>query len=101
MIKQVTNHGVPENLMDKAMEVYEEFFNLPMEEKENYANVAKTLYTSNRKNYNSKEHKYLKEILEHNSNIDGQDKRIWPSNPPIYRYLLFPLFSMYYQLVSY
>ncbi|WMV49476.1 hypothetical protein MTR67_042861 [Solanum verrucosum] len=27
---QVTNHGVPEDLMDEAMKVYEEFFNLPV-----------------------------------------------------------------------
>ncbi|KAH0723822.1 hypothetical protein KY289_006866 [Solanum tuberosum] len=85
MMKQVTNHGVPEDLMDEAMEVYEEFFNLPVEEKENYANAAETLYTSNPKHYNSKDHNYLKEVLEHNYNIDGQDKKTCPSNPPQYR----------------
>ncbi|KAH0723823.1 hypothetical protein KY290_005022 [Solanum tuberosum] len=72
---QVTNHGVPEDLMDEAMKVYEEFFNLPVEEKENYANEGETLYTSNPKHSNSKEHKYRKEVLEHNCNIDGQDKK--------------------------
>ncbi|KAH0722341.1 hypothetical protein KY290_005020 [Solanum tuberosum] len=82
---QVTNHGVLEDLMDEAMEMYEEFFNLPVEEKENYANAAKTLYTSNPKHYNSKDHKYWKEVLEHNCNIGGQDKKTWPSNPPKYR----------------
>ncbi|KAH0751784.1 hypothetical protein KY285_004932 [Solanum tuberosum] len=82
---QVTNHGVPEDLMDEAMKVYEEFFNLPVEEKENYANEGETLYTSNPKHSNSKEHKYRKEVLEHNCNIDGQDKKTWPSNPPKYR----------------
>ncbi|KAG5579778.1 hypothetical protein H5410_050405 [Solanum commersonii] len=73
MMKKVTNHGVPEDLMDEAMEVYKEFFNFPVEEQENYANAAKTLYTSNPKHYISKEHKYWKEVLEHNCNIDGQD----------------------------
>ncbi|KAG5587558.1 hypothetical protein H5410_047992 [Solanum commersonii] len=61
--------------MDEAMEVYEEFFNFPVEEKENYVNAVETLYTSNPKHYNSKEHKFWKEVLEHNCNIDGQDKK--------------------------
>ncbi|KAK4723903.1 hypothetical protein R3W88_026682 [Solanum pinnatisectum] len=60
---QVINHGVPEDLMDEAMKVYEEFFNLPVEEKEKYTNEAETLYTSNPKHYNSKEHKYRKEVI--------------------------------------
>ncbi|KAH0721531.1 hyoscyamine 6-dioxygenase-like [Solanum tuberosum] len=82
---QVINHRVPEDLMDKAMEVYEEFFNLPVKQKENYAEKAETLYTNNPKHHASKEHKYWKEVLEHNCNIDGQDKQTWPSNPPTFR----------------
>ncbi|KAK4723901.1 hypothetical protein R3W88_026680 [Solanum pinnatisectum] len=74
---QVINQGVPADLMDEAMEVYEEFLDLPMKEKENYAKKAETLYTNNPKHHASKEHKYWTEVLEHNCNMDGQDKQTW------------------------
>ncbi|MCD9560600.1 hypothetical protein HAX54_019317 [Datura stramonium] len=82
---QIINHGVPQVLMDEAMKVCQEFFNLPMEEKVHYAKETETLYTSNPKHYVSEEHQYWKEVLEHNCNIDGEDQNTWPSNPPKYR----------------
>ncbi|KAH0661602.1 hypothetical protein KY284_026533 [Solanum tuberosum] len=68
---EVINHGVPEDLMGEAIKVYGEFFNLSVKEKENYADKAETLYTNNTKHYVLKAHKYWKEVLENNYNIDG------------------------------
>ncbi|XP_060190223.1 hyoscyamine 6-dioxygenase-like [Lycium barbarum] len=90
---QVINHGVPEDLMDEAMKVYKEFFSLPVEEKANYAkeaanNTARgaaTLYSSSAKHYDSEEHRYWRDVLEHSCNLDGEDKITWPDNPPRYR----------------
>ncbi|KAJ8532043.1 hypothetical protein K7X08_011966 [Anisodus acutangulus] len=90
---QVINHGVREDLMEEAMEVYKEFFSLSVEEKAHYAkeaanNTARgaaTLYCSNAKNYDSEEHRYWRDVLEHSCNLDGQDKITWPDNPPRYR----------------
>nr|URQ29616.1 flavonol synthase/flavanone 3-hydroxylase-like protein [Sinningia speciosa] len=39
---QIVNHGVNPELMNKAQKVWREFFNLPMEQKEIYANSPKT-----------------------------------------------------------
>lgn len=39
---QVVNHGVSPELMDRAREVWREFFHLPMELKQVYANSPKT-----------------------------------------------------------
>lgn len=95
MNKQIINHGVPVDLMDEAMKVYKEFFSLPAEEKENYAKDAAnntnrgaaTLYSSSAKHYDSEEHRYWRDVLEHSCNLDGEDKKTWPDNPPRYRYL--------------
>ncbi|CAK7325870.1 unnamed protein product [Dovyalis caffra] len=39
---QVINHGVSPKLMDRARELWRQFFNLPMEVKQAYANTPKT-----------------------------------------------------------
>ncbi|KDP44756.1 hypothetical protein JCGZ_01256 [Jatropha curcas] len=39
---QVINHGVEEELMDKSRQVWRDFFHLPMEVKQEYANTPKT-----------------------------------------------------------
>ncbi|KAI9072468.1 hypothetical protein K1719_045580 [Acacia pycnantha] len=39
---QIVNHGVSPELMDKARETWREFFHLPMENKQQYANSPKT-----------------------------------------------------------
>ncbi|KAK7281136.1 hypothetical protein RIF29_08857 [Crotalaria pallida] len=39
---QIVNHGVSPDLMDKARETWREFFHLPMEVKQQYANSPKT-----------------------------------------------------------
>ncbi|KAM3235425.1 hypothetical protein P3L10_015461 [Capsicum annuum] len=80
---RVINHGVPQDLMKEAMKVYEGFFYLPMDEKEKYA--KEPLYTYSTKHNDSEEHRYWKEVLEHNCNVDGQDQNTWPTNPPNYR----------------
>ncbi|KAF3627904.1 hypothetical protein BC332_18854 [Capsicum chinense] len=90
---QVINHGVSDDLMKEAMKVYKEFFSLPAEEKASYAkdaanNTARgaaTLYTSSAKHYDSEEHRYWRDVLEHSANLDGKDKVTWPDNPPRYR----------------
>ncbi|KAK4713889.1 hypothetical protein R3W88_019796 [Solanum pinnatisectum] len=90
---QIINHGVPVDLMDEAMKVYKEFFSLPAEEKAEYAKDAAnntnrgaaTLYSSSAKHYDSEEHRYWRDVLEHSCNLDGKDKITWPSNPPRYR----------------
>lgn len=39
---QILNHGVSPQLMDRAREVWREFFHLPMDIKQSYANSPKT-----------------------------------------------------------
>lgn len=39
---QIVNHGVSPDLMDKARETWRQFFHLPMEVKQQYANSPKT-----------------------------------------------------------
>jgi len=39
---QITNHGVNPDLMDRARETWRQFFHLPMEVKQQYANSPKT-----------------------------------------------------------
>lgn len=90
---QIINHGVPEKLMEEAMKVSKELFSLPAEEKERYATDvanntatgAAKIYNSSAKHYDSEEHRYWRDVLEHSANLDGKDRETWPDKPSRYR----------------
>ncbi|KAA8550760.1 hypothetical protein F0562_002444 [Nyssa sinensis] len=85
---QVINHGVPENLMDDTMNVFEEFFDMPAEEKENLCsedpNKSCRLYTSMR-NFAEEEVHYWKDTLRHFSHPLEDHMESWPEKPDRYR----------------
>lgn len=76
------------------MKVSKELFSLPAEEKERYATDvanntatgAAKIYNSSAKHYDSEEHRYWRDVLEHSANLDGKDRETWPDKPSRYRY---------------
>ncbi|KAL6957159.1 hypothetical protein U1Q18_037076 [Sarracenia purpurea var. burkii] len=85
----ITDHGVPSALIRRLKEVGEEFFNLPQEEKESYANDHSS---GSFEGYGTKMTKNLEEKVEW---IDYYfhlmyppskvNHGVWPKNPPSYR----------------
>ncbi|XP_004500496.1 jasmonate-induced oxygenase 2-like [Cicer arietinum] len=81
---QIVNHGVSHDLMDKARETWREFFHLPMEVKQQYANSPKTY-----EGYGSRLGIEKGAILDwsdyyflHYSPFSLKDYNKWPSSPP-------------------
>ncbi|MFS7961159.1 putative anthocyanidin synthase [Helianthus anomalus] len=90
---QVVNHGISDELVDGAREVWKEFFHQPMEMKQDYANTPKTY-----EGYGSRLGIQKGAILDWSdyfflhylpSKLKNHNK--WPSQPPFLRYLF--LFS--------
>ncbi|MED6148909.1 Jasmonate-induced oxygenase 2 [Stylosanthes scabra] len=81
---QVLNHGVSHELMDMARETWREFFHMPMEEKQKYANSPKTY-----EGYGSRLGVEKGAILDwsdyyylHYLPLKLKDFNKWPSHPP-------------------
>ncbi|XP_015931274.1 jasmonate-induced oxygenase 2 [Arachis duranensis] len=81
---QVVNHGVSHELMDMARETWREFFHMPMEEKQKYANSPKTY-----EGYGSRLGVEKGAILDwsdyyylHFLPFNLKDFNKWPSHPP-------------------
>lgn len=86
---QVVNHGVPEELMEDAVEVYKEFFNMPVEEKEKYlsdgiADAKKAWLYSGGGNPNERQFMW-KDSLGHLSYPLEKTIHFWPEKPARYR----------------
>ncbi|XP_020228705.1 probable 2-oxoglutarate-dependent dioxygenase At5g05600 [Cajanus cajan] len=81
---QITNHGVSPDLMDKARETWRQFFHLPMDVKQQYANSPKTY-----EGYGSRLGVEKGAILDwsdyyylHYLPLSLKDHNKWPSLPP-------------------
>ncbi|GAB4827606.1 Jasmonate-induced oxygenase 2 [Ancistrocladus abbreviatus] len=84
---QIVNHGVSGELMDRARAVWREFFHLPMEEKQKYANSPKTY-----EGYGSRLGVEKGAILDwsdyyflHYLPSQLKDHSKWPAQPPYHR----------------
>ncbi|GAB2294154.1 hypothetical protein Dimus_036617 [Dionaea muscipula] len=85
---QVINHGVEGELMDDAMSVFKEFFDLPAEDKSSLfsedANEICRLYTSSY-NYGKEEIHYWRDALKHSCTPLEECIQHWPQKPTRYR----------------
>ncbi|GAB2211022.1 hypothetical protein Droror1_Dr00016313 [Drosera rotundifolia] len=84
---QVVNHGIDGDVMDRAREVWREFFKLPMEAKQRYANSPSTY-----EGYGSRLGVEKGAILDwsdyyflHYLPSEIRDHGKWPSQPPYHR----------------
>ncbi|XP_021841779.2 hyoscyamine 6-dioxygenase-like [Spinacia oleracea] len=86
---QVINHGIPSKLMNDAMKVFKEVFDLPPEErskinmKEDLNQVCR-IYTSSY-NYDSEEFHFWRDVLRHTCNPLVECIKFWPQKPENYR----------------
>ncbi|KAL8267807.1 hypothetical protein R6Q59_001605 [Mikania micrantha] len=85
---QVINHGVPDKMMEDMMALYDEFFNLPVEDKLGvYAEKPRkgcTLYTSGLE-YAKEDVHYWKDTLKHPCHPIDEHSPSWPDKPARYR----------------
>ncbi|KAF7830937.1 putative 2-oxoglutarate-dependent dioxygenase [Senna tora] len=84
---QIVNHGVSPELMDKARDTWRQFFHLPVEMKQQYANSPKTY-----EGYGSRLGVQKGAILDwsdyyflHYLPLQLKDHNKWPSHPPYSR----------------
>ncbi|KAI0500833.1 hypothetical protein KFK09_019050 [Dendrobium nobile] len=85
---QLVNHGIPEDLISKLRQDTEEFFKLPLEEKEKIALLPGQTEGYGQIFYQSKEQKLdwgdRLAIVTFPPNY--KQLRFWPTNPPFFRY---------------
>ncbi|MBA0820225.1 hypothetical protein Gohar_027825 [Gossypium harknessii] len=85
---QVVNHGVSEKVLNDTMNVVEEFFKMPMEEKASLysedPNKVCRLYTSNI-NYGTEKYHFWRDILKHHCHPLDDCIKLWPQKPTRYR----------------
>lgn len=85
---QVINHGVSEEMMADIRVLYDEFFNMPIEDKlsvysENFGKGC-TLYTSGL-NYAKEDVHFWKDTLKHGCHPLEEHSPSWPDKPARYR----------------
>ncbi|XP_021768612.1 hyoscyamine 6-dioxygenase-like [Chenopodium quinoa] len=86
---QVINHGISNELMNDAMNVFKEVFDLPPEErskinmKEDLKNICR-IYSSSY-NYDTEEFHFWRDILRHICSPLEECIKFWPQNPKNYR----------------
>lgn len=90
----ITDHGIPSSLIRRLQGIGEDFFELPKEEKESYANDPvngkfEGYGTKMTKNHDEKIEwiDYFFHMISPASKINYE---IWPKNPPCYRYASVP-----------
>lgn len=85
---QLTNHGVSKKLMSDVLEVAEEFFELPNEDKASfYSEDPKRrcrLYTSI--DYDNEKVHFWRDNLRHPCHPVDEHVQCWPEKPARYRY---------------
>ncbi|WVY89868.1 hypothetical protein V8G54_035382 [Vigna mungo] len=93
---QIVNHGVSPQLMDMARETWRQFFHMPVEVKQQYANSPKTY-----EGYGSRLGIEKGAILDwsdyyflHYLPLSLKDCNKWPSQPPSSRYIYIRIFSV-------
>lgn len=88
ILKQVINHGVPEGLMNDTMNLYKEFFDMPIEDKERVfsddSSQSTRLYTSGL-HFAKEEVHYWKDTLKHPVHPVEDYNHTWPEKPTRYR----------------
>lgn len=84
---QVTNHGIKESLMDEMVQVVEEFFNLPLEEKMKYGSddVMDPVRYGTSLTTTRKHALHWRDFLRHYGGLTPHTYHLWPANPPAYR----------------
>lgn len=95
----ITDHGIPSTLIQRLQEVGQEFFKLPQEEKEAYANDPSTgkfegYGTKMTKNVEQKV-EWLDYFFHFMSPKSKVNYDFWPKNPPTYRYYIYILLSCF------
>ncbi|XP_004292202.1 PREDICTED: hyoscyamine 6-dioxygenase-like isoform X2 [Fragaria vesca subsp. vesca] len=84
---QLINHGVPDTLLDKVLNVANEFFELPGEDKESVYSEnpmqSCRLYTSI--DYMRERVHYWRDVLRHPCHPLEEHIQFWPQKPPQYR----------------
>ncbi|XP_021770459.1 hyoscyamine 6-dioxygenase-like [Chenopodium quinoa] len=86
---QVINHGVSKDLIDEALKVFKEVFELPPEEKskinmEEDLNQFCRIYSSSY-NFNTEKFHYWRDVLKHHCSPLEECIKFWPQNPENYR----------------
>ncbi|CAK7346419.1 unnamed protein product [Dovyalis caffra] len=86
---QVVNHGVPEDLMNNAMGVFKEVFEMPAEDQASIysedPNRSCRLFTSS-SNHSKEDPHYWRDCLRHRCHPDlDQNIQQWPEKPTGYR----------------
>jgi flavonol synthase len=99
----VTDHGISPSLIQRLQDVGQEFFRLPQEEKEAYANDAAT---GKFEGYGTKMTKNSDEKLEwidyffhFMSPPSKVNYGVWPQNPPAYRYTYIHISSFHHPCI--
>lgn len=93
---QIVNHGVSHDLMDMARETWRQFFHMPLEVKQQYANSPKTY-----EGYGSRLGIEKGAILDwsdyyflHYLPLSLKDYNKWPTQPPSSRYIYNKIYSL-------
>ncbi|KAJ7977259.1 hyoscyamine 6-dioxygenase-like [Quillaja saponaria] len=85
---QVINHGVSENSVNKAMKVFKEFFEMPVEDKESLYSEDNSencrVYTST-VSYATEEFHRWRDNLRHQCHPVEKYQRFWPEKPTRYQ----------------
>nr|ARQ79445.1 flavanone 3-hydroxylase [Nelumbo nucifera] len=85
----VTDHGISPSLIRQLQEVGEQFFQLPQEEKERYANDASSGKFEGYGTKMTRNHEQKVEWLDYFFHVvwppSKQNPATWPQNPPSYR----------------
>ncbi|EYU40361.1 hypothetical protein ABFS82_02G140600 [Erythranthe guttata] len=84
---QVINHGIPIPIVDQALEVAAEFFDMPNEKKMRIASTdaREPVRYGTSLNYINDKVKYWRDFIKHYSNPISRWIDLWPSDPPSYK----------------
>ncbi|XP_059660367.1 hyoscyamine 6-dioxygenase-like [Cornus florida] len=81
---QVINHGVSENIIDDAVSLFKEFFNMQDEDKPSVYSEDCRFFTSSL-NYANEEFHLWRDVLRHPCHPFEEWMKIWPEKPTRYR----------------
>lgn len=81
------NHGIPVSVINEALEVAEEFFDMPNERKMPLASTdaSKPVRYGTSLNVVNDKVKYWRDFIKHYSNPISTWIEFWPSDPPSYK----------------
>ncbi|PRQ25883.1 putative flavanone 3-dioxygenase [Rosa chinensis] len=87
---QLINHGIKDNLLDKVLNVANEFFELPSDDKASvYSGNSMQSYRLHTSiDYMREQVHYWRDVLRHPCHPLEEHIRFWPQKPPQYRDLV-------------